>query len=50
MMIRHYNCFLFIIIPPVTDVHAMLKRIESEKSLVGKKRSQGKTERHLCFR
>jgi len=26
MMINHYNCLLFIIIPPVTDVYVMLKR------------------------
>jgi len=34
MMLHHYNCLLFIIIPPVTDVRVMLKRIECEKSLV----------------
>jgi len=26
MMFQHYNCLLFIIIPPVIDVHVMLKR------------------------
>jgi len=26
MMIHHYNCLLFIITPPVADVHVMLKR------------------------
>jgi len=26
--LHHYNCLLFIIIPPVTDVHVMLKKIE----------------------
>jgi len=37
MMIRYYyNCLLFIIIPPVTDVHVMLKRTECETSLVDK--------------
>jgi len=36
MMLHHYNCLLFIIIPLVTDVHVMLKRIECEESLVEK--------------
>jgi len=30
MMLRHYNSLLFITIPPVTDVHVMLKRVECE--------------------
>jgi len=37
-MLHHYNCLLFIIIPPVTDVHVMLKRIEGEKGVWSKKR------------
>jgi len=47
MILRHHNCLLFIIIPPVTDVHVILKRIECEKRVSSKKRSQGKTERYL---
>ena len=42
-----YNCLLFIIIPPVTDVHVMLKKIECERRIWSTKRGQGKTERHL---
>jgi len=45
--LHHYNCLLFIIIPPVTDVHVMLKNIECERRVWSTKRSQGKTERHL---
>ena len=45
--LHHYNCLLFIIIPPVTDVHVMLKKIECERKIWSTKRSQGKTERHL---
>jgi len=44
--LHHYNCLLFIIIPPVTDVHVMLKKIECER-VWPTKRSQGKTEGHL---
>ena len=44
---HHHSCLLSIIIPPVTDVHVMLKRTEWEESLVEKKRRQGKIERHL---
>jgi len=38
MMIHHYNCLLFIITPPVTDVHMMLKRgkIMQKEGLVNK--------------
>jgi len=36
MLTHHYNCLLLNIIPPVTDVHVMLKRIEYEKR-VGRK-------------
>jgi len=46
MMLHHNNFLLFIIIPPVTDVRVMLKRVECEKSLVEKRR-QGKTKNHL---
>ena len=35
----------FIIIPPVTDVHVMLKKIECERIIWSTKRCQGKTER-----
>jgi len=45
--LHHYNCLLFIIIPPVTDVHVMLKKIECESRVWSTKRSQRKTERHL---
>jgi len=31
MILHHYNCLLFIIIPLVTDVHVMLKGIECKK-------------------
>jgi len=31
MMLHNYNCFLSIIIPSMTDVHVMLKRIECER-------------------
>jgi len=34
MMFRHYNCLLFIIIPPMTDVHVIQKRIECEKRVL----------------
>jgi len=44
---NYYNCLLFIIIPPVTDVHVMLKQIECERRVWSTKRCQGKTERHL---
>jgi len=40
-MIHHYNCFLFIIIPPVTDVYMMLREERKTKC------SQGKTGRRL---
>jgi len=30
-MLNHYNCLLVITIPPVTDVHVMLKTRECEK-------------------
>jgi len=38
MMLHHYNCLLFIIIFPVTDVHMMLKRgkIRRKEGLVNK--------------
>jgi len=37
-MIRHYNCLLFIIIPPVTDVHMIPQRgkIMRKEGLVNK--------------
>jgi len=38
---------MFIIIPPVTDVHMMLKKIECERRIWSTKCGQGKTERHL---
>jgi len=38
MMLHYYNCLLFIIIPPVTDVHVMLKRTECEESSAAKER------------
>jgi len=44
---HHYNCLLFIIIHPVTNVHVMLKKIECERQIWSTKRSKGKTERHL---
>jgi len=37
MMLHHYNCPVFIISPPVTDVHVMVKRIECEKIAWSKK-------------
>jgi len=37
MMLHHYNCLLLIKMPPVTDVHVMLKRIECEE--FGKKKT-----------
>jgi len=49
MMLHHYNCLLFIIIPPVTDVPMMLKRIECEKRVWPKKSGQEKTECHLSL-
>jgi len=36
MMFHHYNCLLFIIFSPVTDVHVRLKRIEHEKRVWSK--------------
>jgi len=38
MMLHHYNCLLFIIIPPLTSVHVMLKRKKRmlKESLVNK--------------
>jgi len=38
MMIHHYNCLLFIIIPPVMDVHMMLKRgkVMQKEGLINK--------------
>jgi len=47
MMLHNYNCLLFIIIPPVTDEHMMLKRIDCEKRVWLTKRSQAKTKRDL---
>jgi len=41
------TCLLFIIIPPVMDVHVTLKKIECKRRIWSTKRSQGKTERHL---
>jgi len=38
--LHHYNCLLFIIIPPVTDVHVMLKKIVCERRVWSTKRSQ----------
>jgi len=34
--------------PPVTDVQVMLNRIKCEIGVWSAKRSQGKTELHLC--
>jgi len=34
-------------IPPVTDVHVMLKKIESERMIWSAKGSHAKSERHL---
>jgi len=31
MMIHHYNCLLFIITPPLTDVYMILERKENAK-------------------
>jgi len=42
-----YNCALFIIIPAVTEVHVMLKRIECEKRVWLTICSLGKVEHHL---
>jgi len=47
MMLTPHKCLLFITIPPVTDAHMMLKRIEGEKIVWSIKHNQGKTERHL---
>jgi len=41
--LHHYNCLLFIIILPVTDVHVMLKKIKGERRVWSTKYSQGKT-------
>jgi len=41
--LHHYNCLLFIIIPPVTDVHVMLNKIECEIIIWSTKCTQGKT-------
>jgi len=49
LSLHHYNCLLFIIILPVTDVHVMLKKIECERRVWSTKYSQGKTEHHLYF-
>jgi len=46
MLIHNYNCRLLNIIPPVTDVHVMLKRTECEKR-VGRKNVPKEDERHL---
>jgi len=40
--LHHYSCILLITIPPVTDVHMILKKIECEKRVCSTKRSQGK--------
>jgi len=39
--------YLFVIIPPVRNVHVMLKRKECEKRVSLTKHSQGETECHL---
>jgi len=46
MCLHHYNCLLFIIIPPVTDVRMMLKKIECVKSLFDVA-EEGLSEGHL---
>ena len=45
--LHRYSCVLLIIIPPVTDVHVMLKKIKCEGRVWSTKRSQGRTGRHL---
>jgi len=35
-MFHYYGCPLFIIIPPVTDINVMLKRIEYVKGVSSK--------------
>jgi len=48
IMIHHYNCLLFIIIPSVMDAHMMLKRGKiCKKRVWSTKHSQGMTGRHL---
>jgi len=48
MMIHHYNCLLFIIIPLVTEVRMMLKKGKiMRKEGLFNKRSQGKTGRYI---
>jgi len=37
MMLHHYNCLLFIIIPPVTNVHVMPQRVECETKVSSNK-------------
>jgi len=44
---HYYNCLLFIIIPPVKDVHVMLKKIECERRVWSTKLIQRMTKRHL---
>ena len=46
MMLAPLQLPFLIIIPPETDVHVMLKKIECERIIWSTKRSQGKTERH----
>ena len=43
------SCLLFTVIPPVEDVHVMLKKIECERRVWSAKRSQGKTERQPLY-
>ena len=45
MMLAPLQLPFFIIIPPVTDVHVMLKKIECERTIWWTKRTQGKTDR-----
>jgi len=47
MMFSHYDCLVFITIPPVMDVHVMLKKIKCDTSVCSKNHNQGKTECHL---
>jgi len=34
MMLHHYNCFLFIIISPVTSVYVMLTKIAARREFM----------------
>jgi len=48
-LVHHYSYLLFLVIPPVMDLHVMLKKIECEMRVWLKKSSQRKLESHLPF-